>query len=328
MRPPAKPLEDKIAQWVLDTTFFNANDLATVTKNYFLSIRSPQTCKVYFNALRRFFTSVPPTFTLNDITAEFVSIHLGMIGGEPPPEDGRQDKHLAARLVALAALRGYFGFLRKKNHLADNPTADIKFQTIKRYQGQTEPMKVSEVLALLDHIGARTPLDRRDRALVAFLAFTACRVGAAVKLIHASFHEAAVKLYEKGGKEHPMPIPSSLTPYLDAYLADLSITRADLAFFRKWSAKLGRFTELPLSYFDAYMIVRHRVKATGINGRITPHSFRATTLTALLNSGMALDKVRTFANHARTDTTLLYTHDRQLKQEDVALISAAYGRKP
>jgi len=328
MRPPAKPLEEKIAQWVLDTPFFNANNLTNVTRNYFLTIRSPQTCKVYFNALRRFFRGVPPTFTLDDITAEFVSTHLGMIGGEPPPGDGRQDHHVATRLVVLAALRGYFDFLRKKKLMAENPAADIKFQATKRYQGQTEPLPISEVLTLLAHIGERHPLDRRDRALVAFLAFTACRIGAAVKLTHGSFHDASVRLYEKGGKEHPMPLPPPLPPFLEAYVRDLSSIRPDLAFFRKWSKPLGVFLESPLSYFDAYMIIRVRAREAGIRRHVTPHSFRATTLTALLNSGMALDKVRTFANHARTDTTLLYTHDRQLKTEDVALVADAYGTKP
>jgi len=151
----------------------------------------------------------------------------------------------------------------------------------------------------------------RDRALIALVAYSFARIGAAlamkVKDYFIQGRRKWVRLYEKGGKRHEVPAHHNLDEYFEAYkkVAGLQDDPKGLL-FRTVAAKTGRLTALPLSQADAYRMIRRRAKAAGIETKIGNHTFRATGITAYLKNSGKLEIAQQLAAHESSRTTGLY----------------------
>jgi site-specific recombinase XerC len=89
-------------------------------------------------------------------------------------------------------------------------------------KGKTPVLAADEARVLLNKIDAATPVGLRDRALIALMAFTFARIGAAVGMRVEDYfvqgRRGWVRLYEKGGKQHEVPASHNLDEYLEAYI--------------------------------------------------------------------------------------------------------------
>lgn len=326
-----RPFEDRLEEWITDTGFLKDNDLQRTTRTFFFSIlRTDTTRLAYFKAIKRFFAQAltPEIATPKNMGTDTIQNHIDTIGGSRPknPDD---DTHLSTRALALSALRSYFGYLQRRGVVDENPAADASLVFPAVVEGSTPALKPKEVMRILSSIETGTPQGRRDRALIAFLAFTACRIGAALKMTHSAIREdGTLLLNEKGARQHRMPIPPNLTPYLDAYLADIIHPEPHDSLFRRYDSSKRRFTADPLPYLEAYLIVRHRAAAAGITQPVHPHCFRATAITQLLEAGLPLHAVKAYANHKRLDTTLLYNRNPDVKQSDVEAMARIFAPTP
>jgi integrase len=159
----------------------------------------------------------------------------------------------------------------------------------------------------------------RDRALIALMAYTFARVGAALALKVEDYfvqgRRGWVRLHEKGGKRHEVPAHHNLDEYIEAYRGCGPAGRPKGLLFRTVAGKTGRLTTLPLSQADAYRMIRRRAKAAGIQTKIGNHTFRATGITAYLKNGGKLEIAQQIAAHESSRTTGLY--DR--RDDDVNL---------
>lgn len=322
-----RPFEERLEDWITDTTFLTDN-VASLTRTFFHSIlKTDATRQAYFKAIKRFFAHAltPKMETLRHIDTDAVQNHIDSIGGKRPARAER-DTHISARALSLAALRRYFGYLKRKGALTDNPAEDASLTFPKDTHGKTAALEPHQVTAILDAIETDTPQGRRDAALIAFLAFTACRIGAALNLTFKGLSEPGIlSFYEKGARQHTMPMPPDLPRYLHPYLADLLYPEPHEPVFRTYDTGKRRFTAEQLPYHEAYLIIRHRAKAAGIKEDVHPHCFRATAITEMLEAGMALHDVRTYANHKRLDTTLLYYRKDRVKPEHTETLSRIYA---
>ena len=104
-----------------------------------------------------------------------------------------------------------------------------------------------------------------------------------------------LRLHEKGGKHHEMPVHHTLEEYLDAYIAVAGIGR---------DGKTGVLSERPFDRKDAFAMVQAR--AAGIATKIGCHTFRATGITIYLTNGGDLEKAQQMAAHESPRTTKLY----------------------
>lgn len=330
-RVNARPFADRLEEWLDDTPFITANHLRRPTYTFFTSkLKTEQTRLAYFKALKRFFAEAltPELDTTAAITTDIIQNHIDLIAAKRPKQ-AHKDPYLATRARALSALRAYFRYLKTKGVINENPATDASLVFPSGEKGSTKALEPHEVVAVINGIDASTPEGRRDRALIAFLAFTLCRISAALNLTHKHLQpDGSVRLYEKGSRALELTIPPNLPAYLDPYLADIIHPEPSEPVFRTYDKARRRFTNQPLPYLQAYLIVRHHVSAAGITRRITPHSFRATGITELLEAGLPLETVSQWANHKRLDTTLRYDRKSRVKPSHMQTIAQIYSASP
>jgi site-specific recombinase XerD len=158
----------------------------------------------------------------------------------------------------------------------------------------------------------------RDHAIIAILVYTASRAGAVAKLKRGGFYNAGeqwmLHFEEKGGKSREIPVRHDLEQILFAYLDAAGIQNApeETPLFRTAYRKTGRLNTNGMYVVDVCRMVKRRLKDAGLPSRLSPHSFRVTTITDLLEQGVALEDVQRLAGHSDPRTTRLY--DRRQKK--------------
>ncbi len=220
----------------------------------------------------------------------------------------------------LAAIRHLFDWLVTGQVVPCNPATSVRGPAYSMRKGKTPVLDPSEARILLDSIEIDTPIGLRDRALIGVMVYSFARIGAALAMnVEDAFVQRRrlwVRLHEKGGKLHEMPCHHSLEEYLHSYIAGTGIAADSKgALFRTIGRGTSRLTSNPLPQANAYVMVRRRALAAGIDTRIGNHSFRATGITAYMKNGGTLENAAAMANHASTRTTQLY--DR--RRDDISL---------
>ena len=119
-----------------------------------------------------------------------------------------------------------------------------------------------------------------------------------------------IRLHEKGGKQHEVPVHHMAEQAIDAY-----IERAGIGGHRKrplWRAvdRLGNLTAARLRRQHAWRMIRRRAKKTGLPTTIGCHTFRASGITNYLLNGGTLEQAQRIAAHSSARTTKLYDHTR------------------
>jgi len=115
-----------------------------------------------------------------------------------------------------------------------------------------------------------------------------------------------LRLHEKGGKVHEMPVHHRLLEHLDAYITALDPEDAKAPLFRVALWRTGKLGAQRLSRHDAYAMVRRRATKAGVIEKIGNHSFRGTGITTYLENDGTLELAHEMANHASPRTTKLY----------------------
>ena len=100
-----------------------------------------------------------------------------------------------------------------------------------------------------------------------------------------------LRLHEKGGKHHEMPVHHTLEEYLDSYIEAAGLKDVPKSpLFRASNGKTGIMSEKALDREDAFHMVRRRARKAGIRTKIGCHTFRATGITIYLTNGGDLEK--------------------------------------
>ena len=157
----------------------------------------------------------------------------------------------------------------------------------------------------------------QDRAIVGILIYTAARAGAVASLKRGGFYHAGdqwmLHFDEKGGKSREIPVRHDLEQMLFEYIEAARVRDAtkDTPLFPTAYKRTGRLTNHAMYVVDVCRMVKRRLKNAGLTTRLSPHSFRVTTITDLLEQGVPLEDVQRLAGHADPRTTRLY--DRRQK---------------
>src|SRR5262249_31315412 len=139
-----------------------------------------------------------------------------------------------------------------------------------------EPVEVADVVGL------------RDRAIIATLAYTACRAGAVAKPRLGDFQhdgtQYVLQFQEKGGKSREIPVRRDLEGFILAYIAAAGIAddAKDSPLFRAGNGRSSKLAAGPLGTERICERVKRRLKDAGLS----PHSFRVTAITSLLEQGV------------------------------------------
>jgi tyrosine recombinase XerC len=206
----------------------------------------------------------------------------------------------------LSGVRGYYKFLKLHGYITTNP-----FSGMTSLKGESKlPVFLfeDEVTDLLntDTSGFSA---LRNMALLEFLYSTGCRVSEAVKcnLIDIDFNNGQTRVVGKGNKERMLFIGKTAREVLSAYIAKRryhvqadNIDAGKALFINK---KGTRITTRGVRY-----IVRRFLEKRGIQKNISPHTFRHSFATHLLNQGADIRIVQELLGHASLTTTQVYTH--------------------
>jgi integrase len=192
-----------------------------------------------------------------------------------------------------------------------NPAAAVRGPQHIVKKGTTPILTRDEMRQLLKSIDTSHVVGLRDRALIALMAFSFARVGAAVAMRVEDYFPKSkrwwVRLHEKGGKLHEMPAHHTLEEYLDAYIVAAKIAKDRKGpLFRTTVRRTKKLTKNPMTPKDAWGMVQRRARDAGLETRIGCHTFRATGITNYLENGGSLENAQQMAAHESAKTTKLY----------------------
>ena len=194
-----------------------------------------------------------------------------------------------------------------------NPALSVRGERYQVVEGKTPEISVKQARLLLKSMEASDALSKRDRAILAILAYTSSRAGAVSKLRRADFYDAGdhqwmLRFAEKGGKSREIPARHDLQQMIAAYLdaADLQLAPKDAPLFRAAIARTGQLAATAIHVNDICRMMKRRLKDASLPARLSPHSFRVAVITDLLEQGVSLEEVQHLAGHADPRTTRLY----------------------
>jgi integrase/recombinase XerD len=218
------------------------------------------------------------------------------------------DLGMTARTQArvLSGIKAFYKYLLMENLINDNPTALIEGPKV----GQKLPdfLTVEEINALIAAIDRSKPEGERNCAIIETLYSCGLRVSELVdlKLSNSYFDIGFVKVKGKGNKERIVPIGNSaikqLTIYIESYRNHINIKTGfeDYIFLNRRGSKLTRVM--------IFTIIKQLAMIAGIRQTISPHTFRHSFATHLIEGGADLRAVQEMLGHSSITTTEIYTH--------------------
>lgn len=210
----------------------------------------------------------------------------------------------------LAAVRMLFDWLVVGQVVRSNPASSVRGPKHSVKRGKTPVLDAESTRQLLDSIERDTDIGRRDRALIGAMTYTFARIGAVVQMKVDDYfyqgHRAWVRLHEKGGKEHEMPVHHALQDLLEDYLTQAGLKGTSAPLFQSVAGRTGKLTGNAMSQSDAWNMLQRRALAAGLRTKITNHTFRATGITEYLLAGGKVEIAQRMANHESSRTTGLY----------------------
>ena len=215
------------------------------------------------------------------------------------------EKDMSKRSEAriLSALRSFFNWLVMEGEREDNPCDGIESPKIGRYLPAV--LSVEEVAAIMDSVDTGTDAGLRDRAILEVLYGCGLRVSEAssLRISNIFFEEEYISVIGKGDKQRIVPLGEVAADALKAWLAARWTPEAefsDIVFLNK----KGR----PLSRVSIFNLVKKQALAAGVTREISPHTFRHSFATHLIENGADLRAVQEMLGHESILTTEIYTH--------------------
>lgn len=270
------------------------------------------------------------------------------LAGVRPEHVTRWRDHLQAQGLTnssvrrkMTAVRSLFSYLHSYGYAGKNPAHGdfVQAPAVPR-DGKTVGLSPEHCRRLLnapavevwdDKIQQYVPLPTgiRDRALLAVLAYTGCRVGELVRLKVGSYKLSGIhrvlEIFGKGGKERLVPLHPEAAERLEAWLTIAGI-RDELAgpLFRPAKAAWGResraFVAKAMTRRGVQKLVERYVRRLGLDPNVTVHSLRVTALTTAREQGSDIIDLQDFAGHADPRTTLIYIRSRDRLSKSPAYV--------
>ncbi len=211
----------------------------------------------------------------------------------------------------LAAIRMLFDWLVTGQIMPFNPAASVRGPRYSIKKGKTPVLSAQETRKLLDSIDTSHVIGLRDRALIGTMVYSFARVSAIVNMRVRDYYPQGkrywIRLHEKGGKFHEVPVHHAAERYLDEYLNAAGISEEkSKPLFRSTRGRSRELTARAMSRFDTYKMIQRRAEDAGISSEIACHTFRATGITEYLRNGGTIEHAQQIAAHESPRTTKLY----------------------
>jgi integrase/recombinase XerD len=210
---------------------------------------------------------------------------------------------------SLSSLRGYFAYVASEGAISVDPTEMLETPKNSRYLPSV--LSVDEIVKILESVNTSKWLGTRDRAMLETLYATGMRVSELAAFTFEQYipDDSLVRITGKGSKERIVPLGDIAAQWINVYYdterTKLVKPHSDSTVFLN---KSGR----AFSRMGIWKIVQFYTKCAGIKTDVSPHTFRHSFATHLLEGGADLRTVQEMLGHANIVTTEIYTHvDRE-----------------
>lgn len=208
-----------------------------------------------------------------------------------------------ARVVS--GIKAFYKFLIYSNELKADPTELLQMPTLPRHL--PEVLSVEEIERILAVIDLSKPEGQRNRAIVETLYGSGLRVSELVnlKLSDIDFDQHFMRVEGKGSKQRLVPLSEPAEKAIKLWLYDRNLLeikhgQADFVFLNRRGHKLTRVM--------IFIITKQLAAEAGIQKTISPHTFRHSFATHLLEGGANLRAIQEMLGHESIITTEIYTH--------------------
>lgn len=206
----------------------------------------------------------------------------------------------------ISGLRGFFSYLVFEDYRKTNPLELIESPRTGRKLPDT--LATEEIDALIAAIDLSKPEGERNRAILETLYGCGLRVSELtdLRLSDLFFEEGFIKVTGKGDKSRFVPIAEATQKYINLYLdhirshQDIKKGHEDTLFLNRRGRKLTRAM--------IFTIIRQLSEASGLHKKISPHTFRHSFATHLLENGADLRAIQQMLGHESITTTEIYVH--------------------
>jgi len=227
------------------------------------------------------------------------------------------EKELSARSQAriLSGVKAFYRFLLMDDQIDSDPTALL--ETPKLGRKLPEVLTVGEINNILLKIDLSKPEGRRNKAMLEVLYSCGLRVSELVNMKLSNLYrtEGFIRVIGKGDRERLVPISKRALKEIELYMPDrnsfnIQAGQEDFLFLNRRGHKLSR--EM------LFMVLRDLAKAAGIQKKVSPHTFRHSFATHLVEGGADLRAVQEMLGHESITTTEIYTHlDREYLRSEI-----------
>ena len=206
----------------------------------------------------------------------------------------------------ISGLKGFFNYLIFENYRETNPLELIESPKIGRKLPDT--LAIEEIDQLIKAIDLSSAQGERNRAILETLYGCGLRVSelTSLKISDLFFKEGFIKITGKGDKQRFVPIGDTTIKYIEIYRKEVRVHQKippkaqDTLFLNRRGNQLTRAM--------IFTIIKQLAEKIGINKVISPHTFRHSFATHLLENGADLRAIQQMLGHQSITTTEIYTH--------------------
>lgn len=214
--------------------------------------------------------------------------------------------HARSQARILSSLRSFYGFLKLDGYIADDPTELLKSPKIGTHL--PDVLTLAEIDDIINEIDLSKKEGQRNRAMIEVLYSCGLRVSELCTLRMSDLYLSRqfIRVTGKGDKQRLVPISPRAVAELEAYFCDRSMIPIkpgyeDYVFI---SERLKK----NLSRIMVFHIVKQLVASAGIKKSVSPHTFRHSFATHLLEGGANLRVIQAMLGHETIATTEIYAH--------------------
>lgn len=206
----------------------------------------------------------------------------------------------------ISGLKGFFNYLIFEGYRKDNPLELTETPNLGRKLPDT--LSQEEIDRLIEVIDLSHPQGERNRAILETLYSCGLRVSELIdlKISDLYFDEGFIQVMGKGSKQRLIPIAPLTQKYINTYKNEIRVHQeikpghTDILFLNRRGAQLTRAM--------IFTIIRQLAKKAGIHKTISPHTFRHSFATHLLENGADLRAIQQMLGHESITTTEIYMH--------------------
>jgi len=232
----------------------------------------------------------------------------------------------ASQARIISGLRSFYKFCLQEQIIEVDPTSLLEAPKLAKHLPDT--LSFDEIEKIIEANDVSTPEGARNKAIVETLYSCGLRVSELVNLKRSClyFDVGYVRIIGKGDKERLVPIGNSAIKYIKIYLENIRVHipvisgNEDIVFLNRRGKKLTRVM--------IFTIIKGLAKKAAITKNISPHTFRHSFATHLVEGGADLRAVQEMLGHESITTTEIYTHlDREYLRDTLQQFHPAFKVK-